>query len=263
MKELLKISKYQLNDVRRSKWIIIYTLFFFAVTYGLINFTKEPSKVLITLLNVILIIIPLVSIIFGTVYLYNNKNNITFLSAQPLKREVLFAGMYIGLVLPLVASFIVGAGLPIIIYIPLFIEYSGILILLLFAGIMLTLIFGCLAFYVSIKNEDKLKGFGLSIFVWLLLSVLYDGLVMFIMYNFSEYPLEETSIALSLLNPIDLARITLILKFDISALMGYTGAVFNNFFGGSWGIYISSVSMLFWIIVPMYFALRNFRKKDF
>lgn len=263
MKELLKIVKHQLNDVIRSKWIIIYTLFFFAVTYGLINFTNEPSKVLITLLNIVLIIIPLVSIIFGTVYLYNNKNNITFLSAQPIERNILFLGMFFGSVLPLILSFVLGVVIPIAFNFFLFTKFIDTIAVLLFVGIMLTLIFGSISFYISIKNEDRLKGLGLSIFIWLAMSIMYDGIVMLVMRIFHDYPLEEISLGLSLLNPIDLARIILILKFDISVLMGYTGAVFNNFFGSITGMLISLVSLTVWFIIPFYFGLRNFQKKDF
>jgi hypothetical protein len=42
-------------------------------------------------------------------------------------------------------------------------------------------------------------------------------------------------IILSALNPIDLGRILFLMKFDIAALMGYTGAVFQRFFGSGLG----------------------------
>jgi len=53
------------------------------------------------------------------------------------------------------------------------------------------------------------------------------------------------------------------MKFDIAALMGYTGAVFQRFFGSSSGMIISVTCLLFWIIFPFFLSSRFFKKKDF
>jgi Cu-processing system permease protein len=45
--------------------------------------------------------------------------------------------------------------------------------------------------------------------------------------------------------------------------MGYTGAVFANFFGGVAGPAISAGMLLLWIVVPAWLGLRAFRRKDF
>jgi Cu-processing system permease protein len=66
-----------------------------------------------------------------------------------------------------------------------------------------------------------------------------------------------------MLNPIDLARIMVMLEFDVSALMGYTGAVFNRFFGTALGITTASVMLLIWLAVPSWIGLNVFKKKDF
>ena len=70
-------------------------------------------------------------------------------------------------------------------------------------------------------------------------------------------------IVLSALNPIDLGRILFLMKFDIAALMGYTGAVFQRFFGSSLGIIISFACLFIWIFVPLFLSNRFFKKKDF
>ena len=54
-----------------------------------------------------------------------------------------------------------------------------------------------------------------------------------------------------------------LLRLDTAALMGYTGAVFQSFFGSAWGVVISTVSLLFWTVVPMLLGLRAFRRKNF
>jgi len=133
---------------------------------------------------------------------------------------------------------------------------------LLLIGVLLTFIFIALSFLISVKQDDKAKGLGLAILIWLVLAVVYDGFVLLIIYNFQDYPLENAMMILSALNPIDLGRILFLMKFDIAALMGYTGAVFQRFFGSSLGVIISVICLLIWIIVPFLLSSRFFKKKD-
>jgi Cu-processing system permease protein len=49
---------------------------------------------------------------------------------------------------------------------------------------------------------------------------------------------------------------------DISALMGYTGAVFRDFFGNRTGIILSFLGLLLWIVFPLMISVRKFKRKD-
>jgi Cu-processing system permease protein len=69
-------------------------------------------------------------------------------------------------------------------------------------------------------------------------------------------------IVFSFLNPIDLGRIQILLQLDISALMGYTGAVFREFFGNSTGIVLSFSGLILWIIFPILISVKKFKRKD-
>ena len=54
-----KIMKYELRDVARSRWLFAYTAFFLLVTDALLRFSDGGGKALLSLMNVVLIIIPL------------------------------------------------------------------------------------------------------------------------------------------------------------------------------------------------------------
>ncbi len=69
-------------------------------------------------------------------------------------------------------------------------------------------------------------------------------------------------IIFSFLNPIDLGRIQILLKMDTPALMGYTGAVFKDFFGTVSGIVITTMVLPFWILIPVWISARKFGRKD-
>ena len=69
-------------------------------------------------------------------------------------------------------------------------------------------------------------------------------------------------VAVSLLNPIDLSRILILLKMDISAMMGYTGAIFKNYFGTNSGLLLSGMVLLMWVVMPLWLSVRKFNRKD-
>jgi Cu-processing system permease protein len=66
-----------------------------------------------------------------------------------------------------------------------------------------------------------------------------------------------------MLNPIDLSRTLILLKLDISALLGYTGAVFKQFFGTNFGLIISLIMLTLWVIFPVLRIVFKAKKKDF
>jgi Cu-processing system permease protein len=86
--------------------------------------------------------------------------------------------------------------------------------------------------------------------------------VLLILFAFSDYPMEKVTLLLSSLNPIDLGRIFIMLQMDVSALMGYTGATYKDFFGSGLGLSYTMGIMLVWMITPVLLAMRSFSKKD-
>jgi Cu-processing system permease protein len=67
---MLKLSRYVLYDILRSKVVIAYTLFLFVVSFSLFQLEENDSKA-IRLLAIVLIVVPLISMIFTTIHYYN------------------------------------------------------------------------------------------------------------------------------------------------------------------------------------------------
>ena len=263
MQTTAKVIKYELSDVLRSTWIIVYAVFFLVVTEALFRFGGGSARALLSLSNLVLIIIPLVSIAFGAMYLYNARAFVELLLSQPVDRKTLFGGLYVGLALPLSAGFVAGVSLPFAIHGVEAASHTTTLLTLVLAGVLLTCIFVALAFLIAVTFEDKVRGLGVAILLWLFFAVIYDGIVLLVANAFADYPLEQPMIALMLLNPVDLARVLLLLTFDVSALMGYTGAVFEQFFGSLLGVGLSTAALAVWVGVPLALGWRLFKKKDF
>jgi len=224
---------------------------------------NDLSKAVITLMNVIIILVPLIGTIFGVMYYYNSKEFTELLLAQPIKRSYIFLGQYLGVAFSLSMSLILGLGLPFIFYGIFKSAAIWDFALLLVTGAFLTFIFTALAFNIALSNENKIKGFGYAILLWLFMAVIYDGIFLMFLVMFDEYPLDKFSLIASMFNPIDLSRVLILLKLDISALLGYTGAVFQKFFGTSQGLIISVFVLSLWVIISTYNIFRLSRKKDF
>lgn len=252
-----KIIKYVIADILRNKIVIAYTAFLLVMSLSVFNLEDNPSKGLLSLLNVILLIVPLVSMVFSTIYTYNSSEFIELLVSQPLKRKTIWLSLFSGLAVSLSLSFFIGAGIPILLYQP---TPTGIMMLI--TGLLLSVIFVAIAILASVTTRDKAKGIGKVILLWLYFALLFDGIVLFLLFQFAEYPLEKAMVGVSALNPIDLSRILILLQMDVSALMGYTGAIFRNFFGTQLGVILAFLVLITWFIAPLWLSLRKFNSKD-
>lgn len=260
----MTILKYQWKDLFRGKWIIGYGLIYLLIADAMIRFGGTGTKAMLSISNIMLLLIPLVGMIYGALYLYQSREFTELLLAQPLDRPTLFWGLFGGLAAPLALAYTAGIGIPML--------YSGMILtanlqsvfLILLLGNVLTLLFTGLGFWLGLKFfDDRIKGLGFALVSWLFLAVIYDGLVLLAIFLLGDYPIEEPMLAMAMLNPIDLARITVLLEFDISALMGYTGAVFNRFFGSMLGITVAGGCLALWLGIPLWRGKSLFNKKDF
>jgi len=250
------------RDVGRRRWLIAYAVFYLVLTDALFRFGGTGSRAVMSLANVVLGLVPLVSVVFGTMYLYHAREFIQMMLAQPVGRRSLFLGLYGGLAIPLAASFLVGVGAPLIWHGGLADAALPVLVLL-GTGVALSLVFTGLAFVISLWCHDRAAGLAAAILVWLGATVLYDGVVLLCVVIFRDYPLERPLLAGMLANPVDLARVLLLLQFDLGALAGYTGAVFERFFGAFHGSVWSAAALMLWVAVPFAGGLRLFARKDF
>jgi Cu-processing system permease protein len=254
---MLKISKYVLYDIVRNKVMIAYTVFLFIVSMSFFQMEENSSKAILSLLNIILIVVPLVSLVFSTIHWYNSYEFIELMLTQPISRKKVLLSEFAGISSSFVTAILIGLGIPILLY-----NFNSTGLSLILVGCLLSVVFTSVAFWASVKSKDKARGIGAALLLWFYFALIFDGLILLILFTFGDYPLEKLTLVLSSLNPVDLGRIYIILHMDVSALMGYTGALYKNFFGGGAGLLYTIGIMIIWITAPVWFALRSFKKKD-
>lgn len=259
-----RVVKFELSDLARSRWLLAYVVGFVIAGDALLRFNGADARALLSMMNIVLLVVPLVALAFGTVHLYSRRDFVELLLAQPVGRRPAFAGLYLGLTIPLAAGLVVGLVIPATIHgVWATTALRTTLLALLAAGVALTAIFTAVAFCIAVRCEDKVRGLAIAVALWLGAAVLWDGIVLLLVSVFGDSAIERPLLAAMLANPVDLARVTLLLQFDVSALMGYTGAVFQNVFGTARGFAIAAAALATWIAVPVWLGGRAFVRKDF
>lgn len=254
---MLRIVKYVIKDIVHSKIVLAYAMFLLIASFGLFNLGGEVSKGLVGILSLVLMVVPLVSLIFGTIHFYNSYEFIELLASQPIKRRTILLAEFTGVCVALCSALLLGVGLPVVIY-----AASATGFTLLGVGVVLTVIFIALAFLGAVATRDKTRGIGVAMLLWFYFALLHGGLMLFVMFTFEDYPLEKATIGMISLNPIDSARVVVLLQMDVSALMGYTGAMMKDLLGTTVGAAYGVGILSLWVMLPLSLALWIFRRKD-
>lgn len=252
-----KITKIIFMDNVKSRVVVFYFVLLALLSWTSLLLQDNESKGALTILNIILFVTPLMSLLYTVTYLYDAHDFLVLLLSQPVERRRIWKSLYTGVSSSLLIAFLLGAGIPMLLY-----TDWGTGLVLLLMGCITTQIFVSLAFLTTMLASDKTRGTGISILIWLLFTMIYDAVLLYALFLLSDWPVETPLLALLMLNPLDLTRFQVILKMDVSAMMGYGGAAFKEFLGAAGGIVVSSLLLLLWIIVPYFLSLRIFRKKD-
>lgn len=254
---MLKITKYVVKDIVRSKIVLAYAGLLLAGSLGLFNLGGDTAKGLIGLLSLVLMVVPLVSLIFGTIHFYNSYEFLELLASQPLKRRTILLAEFMGVSIALCFALLLGVGVPVLLYAA---NATG--LTLLGVGLMLTVIFIALAFLGAVATRDKARGIGVAMLMWFYFALLHGGVMLFVMFTFEDYPLEKATMAMISLNPIDLGRVVVLLQMDVSALMGFTGAMMKDLLGSTLGAACGVGVLALWVLIPLSLSVLIFRRKD-
>jgi len=263
MRTITVIARSQIHDALRSRWVLLHGLLYLLITEGLLLAGGLTDKALLSLVNVVLLLVPLIAIVYGTIHLYNSRDFILLLLTQPVRRQSLFMGLYLGLAGPLAGTFAIGTAAPFLWHSRVTGAHAATLASVVGLGVLLTLVFVAAALLVALRTRDRVRGIGTSLAIWIGTAIAYDGIVLLVVSSMAAYPIEKPLLGLMLLNPIDLARVVLLMLMDAGALMGYTGAVFGRFFGSGPGLAIAIAALTLWTTIPLAGARRAFLRSDF
>ena len=257
------VFRAQLREVSRNRWVWAYGAALALITEALLRMGGTGPRALTSLLNVVLLVVPLVTTVFGVVYWHAAREFTELLLAQPIGRGRLWRGLYLGLALPLAATFAIGLSVPLVLHRAIDASSIGLLVAFVGTGVALTATFAALALWIAVRTDDRLRALGTALGIWFGITVVYDALIVWATTALTAWPLERALLAAMFANPVDLARTVLVMQVDGAALMGYTGAVLTRLLGGATGATVLLIAMTLWIALPALAARRAFLRRDF
>jgi Cu-processing system permease protein len=258
MNTTVKVFRYVLTDVIRRRWVIGYAALFAVLTAGLFWLGGSGPRLVVSLLDVVLLIIPLVSVVFAALYVYNAQGFLELVLSQPVSRRELFTALWAALLLPLAGAFALGAGVPL----ALAGEGVATVALLVGTGVALTIIFGALGLYLAAAVADRLRGLGLALGLWVAATVIYDGAILITATLVGGQSAAAPVLGAMVFNPVDLARLLLLTRLDAPALMGYTGALVQRLLGAPLGAGLAAAALALWCVVPTLLGRRALERRD-
>lgn len=261
-KNVLLIMQKEIREALKNRWFIIYTVCFSILALLLLFFSYSREGILgisgfgrtaASLINLVLLFVPLVSLVTGAISISNERENGTlfYLLSHPVERSEVFTGKFLGLLVSIWVSICLGFGL------------SGIVVgikggslgvskylLTTLLSLLLAASLLSIGFIVSVFSKKAAKSIGISVFLWLFFLVFSD---LGIMGTTIVMDLGIKSVfVLALLNPTEVFKIAAVLnmspRFEV---LGPVGVYALRSFGRDGTFYLLFSAMILWTVIPI------------
>lgn len=275
-KNVLIIIKKEAGEALKNRWFALYTLCFSALALLVLLFSTMGGDIAgysgfgrtaASLINLVLLFIPLIAVITGGISISQERENgtLSYLLSHPINKNEIFAGKFLGLLITIWFSIILGfgiAGLGVAIRGGAG-EISGYLLTIVLSG-LLAACFLSIGFLVSVYSTKASKAIGISVFLWLFFIIIGDLGVMGTTVVM-DLGIKQV-FALALLNPAEVFKIASVLvlspRFEI---LGPVGVYAIRTFGQQGVFYLMLSILLLWTLVPFgiaYLVFTCFRKEE-
>jgi Cu-processing system permease protein len=270
---IVTIAQQELTLNIRNKWTLIFAAifgvlvltisYFGLLTAGTIGF-QGFARTSASLLNLVLYVVPLVSLTMGTLSFTSEKSSGEVLLSQPITRTEFLLGKLAGLFSSIFLATLAGFGLAgVIISIRAGAEESLRYPPFVGLALLLALVFLSLSALVSVLCERKIKAFGGMLFMWFFFVLFYDLLVIGGTFLVKER-VANALIFVSLFgNPVDMVRVASLIILDGKEVFGSAGAALVRFLGGERASLVLLLSGLgIWIVVPFWVSQLLLKRQD-
>jgi len=271
---IAEIAGLELKIQLRSRWMTGFGILFAALVvgvsyYGLTFLGYEAEfqdfyRTTVTMLNLVLIIIPVVALVAGGQSLCGDPGYFEFLASQPVGRSEILLGKVAGLFAALTLMTLLGFGLGGAI-IALKTQSQGIWKYLIFVAMSVTLglVFVSLSAMLSILANRKAMAIVSALILWFFFLFIYDFIILSASYYVDEAYLRKMLYFSLLGNPIDMARVVVLMAVGGEAALGAAGAGLLRMFGGPvTSAFLAAALLVVWIVIPLGSAALVFRRQD-
>ena len=274
-RQLWLCAEHELVLAVRSRWLQTFAAVF-AVLVLLVSASgyvlsggsgvQEFSRTATSLVELVLLIIPLTSITFGVTQLTPERGAAELLFAQPVTRSVVLTGRVIGLCLALVGAQALGFGAAGLVVF----ARAGAYGVWSFAGVMLgaavlTAVFLALAALVAAgaTSRRRARVLAVALVVWFVSVVLFDAAALGLASLLGSSDASHLLIVSVFLNPVDAVRTGALLGISGTTAFGAASLAFFRFTGGPvMSAILIAISLTTWIVTPLALASRRLSRAD-
>ena len=267
------IARQELVVSIRNRWTLVFAAvfgvlvlaisYFGLVTGGAVGF-QGFSRTSASLLNMVLYIVPLVSLTMGTLSFTSEKSASELLFAQPITRGEILLGKLLGLFASIFTAMLIGFGIGGVVIASQAgtagsMRYPG----LVGFSLLLALIFLSLSAFISTLCRRKTKAFGVALFVWFFFVLFYDLLVIGLTFVLKEHTANVFIFGSLFGNPVDMMRVASLMTLNGTDIFGPGGAALLRFLGGErLSVALLVAALGFWVIAPLSAAQKLLKHQD-
>lgn len=264
-------QEFTLN--RRNRWVVSFAVLFATLTlmvawFGMVtsgysgfqDFTRTSASII----NLGGFLIPLFALLLGVFSFITNSDYLEIMVTQPVSRTQVLMGKYLGLVLTVLWTSLLGFGLPgVLIALVIGVVGAENYLLVVFYSCLLATIFTGLSVLISLVARRRQLALGIALGVWIFCEVVY-GLLMLGTTLYLPASVLETTLLVGLLgNPVDLARVLSLLEVGGPHLFGPAGATLVKLAGSPTVAKLFGLAgLLAWLVLPVAISARIFGKQN-
>ena len=256
----MNILSFEFKDALRSRWVVVYAVLIFSFSFFLLTLSSGGDDAAASLLNFILLLVPLFLLVYGTVSFHGSLSFQRVILALGVSRTTLYVGQYVGRLFGLLPGFAVGLTLAFILGGT--IEGFTSLLLILFYGLILNSVFLAVAFLLSQLSERIELLIALALSIWFLFYILYDSLLMLLVIFLGDFPLQHALLTMTFINPIDTMRSIVLMQGNLQSLMTHASAVYARALSGTTGVVVGTIVLIIQAVVAAGIGLRLYRRRD-
>ena len=271
---IISISKKELLDNVRNKWIIFLTIIFASLTlvvsyFGSI-FTEgwqDLGTTIQGMISLVQLLIPIIALMLGYAAIIGDieKGSMSSLLSLPINRLEILMGKFIGLGFLLSVTILIGFGIAgvVIGFNVSNVEYIDYLIFI-FATILIGLVFLSIALFLSTLFKKRSTSMGGAIFIWfffnIILPIVFVGILVAMsddIMNIASNPPDWYNI-INLFNPLQVYSILVGLNVGPALSMNNIQLSYPEYYTNL----LMIVILVIWILSFMFLSYIRFSRTD-
>lgn len=267
-------ARYELVLAVRSRWLQLFAVVFAGLALAVAGAgyilsgghgMQDFSRTAVSLVQIVLLLVPLASLVFGGLALTPERGAAELLYSQPVHRGAILLGRMLGVWLALAAAELIGFGLAGLVMQsqagPDGLWRYGALVA---TAVAITGVFLAIAaLLASVNSGRRTRVLAVALVVWFVTVVMFDVAVLGIASMLRSGSASRLLISATLINPVDAARTGALLAIEGTAAFGAASLALLRFTGGIGmaAVYVG-LSLAAWLVAPLWLAARALSRTD-